>query len=707
MGVLSVGSTTRQGRIERLAASHQGSVPWKLADTALLIKEDILFMQLESFLMEKIRMSPNSRNTPRSQMQRWVALVLPLVLPTGMISAFFPNEAIAEDAVPISHGSIVNGSMAAYSLDRQIDFVKGQEGSQKVINQLIQSGKGVATRDVLRRSYSLEQLTGSKKKVDSRASLLNGKAKETFALAMSDSHLTGSLVDWLPVSAAAYRLSGDGAIKTWIVNQLSEISSWDKLQRPGWTLTTPVGTRLPESGDGSWLATGWGVRAIADTLEILPENDVPSDIKSKIDDLLIREIKEITADWELKRQWFVKNGAVTSNQWVLPTTGLIRACIVVGKDRFREAYELGVSNILKTLDASGSKGEWDEGLTYATMTLPEILHTARAMASIGDDRLINHPYLQNLSTWLAHHLQPGKYLINAFDSSYNSSSPGLVGTGLLRELFSLLVLSQGDGVARWTLWHQLGGPRPTLAGIGAMLVGPTDVPPATWGIYERATRVNWRSSWEDDASGIWIRGGHERDFHDHTDRGHVSFSISGKPILIEAGTPDYGHAELDRYFKSVRGHSVLEVESKDALRKPAPITVRSLGKDGGALRVDASLGYPSLERWTRDVEFGETRLLVRDEVIVKNGKYENLIFRWHLGTPARVALTGGKRDFVASWDNTVITIRASAEVKLDQYDAEDRTLNRPEHKGNHVVLEVRSKTPISQLTITTEFRKAF
>lgn len=643
------------------------------------------------------------------KIRRGRAQTIAYVIAFAVINFAFLRAATAQDVTTIAQRapSTSIGSMeVAYSLDRQIEYMAKQSGSEKLTDQLIQSGKTIAKRDILQRSYSLDQLTKSKKTVDSRAGLLNGKAKETFALAMSDAHLTSSLVEWLPVSAAAYRLTGDDAIKRWIMNQLSEIGSWDKLQRPGWTLTSP-GIKLPESGDGSWLATGWGIRAIADTLEILPEHDVPSDLKSKIEGLLIREIAGIRADWKSKRQWFVKNSAVTSNQWVLPTTGLIRACIAVGRDRFREAYELGVSNILKTLDASGSKGEWDEGLAYAVMTLPEILHTARAMASVGDDRLINHPYYKNVSTWLAHHLQPGKSLVNAFDSNYNSSNPGLVGTELLRELFSLLVLSQRDEVSRWTLWHQLGGPRSTVAGIGAMLIGPTDVPPVPWGVYERATRVNWRSSWEDDASGIWIRGGHEKDFHDHSDRGHVSYSINGKPILIEAGTPDYGHPELETYFKSVRGHNVLEVESKDAMRKPAVITIRSLGKDGGDLRIDASQCYPSLEQWTRDVEFGKTRLLVSDEVIVKDGRHEKLIFRWHLGTPGRVTLTGDKRDFIASWDNTVITIRASAEVRLEQYVAEDRTLNRPGRESKHVVLEVRSKTPVSQLMVTTEFRKAF
>lgn len=647
-------------------------------------------------------------------MKHFIALGLPLVFASGFIDFAFPNEPVAQDVSSSASGSSLKNEwnhreLVPHSplLDKQIDDINTQSrGDGEIKNKIIQSGKTVPKRGLVRRAYSLEELMESNTTIDKRAFLLDKEAKKTFALAMADMTQTRTLVDQLPLSAAAYRLTRDSTLKDWIVAQLTEVSSWDRLQREGWTLTQP-GIKLPKSGDGTWLGTGWGIRAIADTLEILPRGVLPDDLKSKIEALLIREIERITDDWKNKRQWFVRNGAVTSNQWVIPTAGLIRACIVVEKDRFQESYELGVTNILATLDAIGSNGEWDEGLDYAVATLPEIIHTARAMASIGDDRLINHRILRMVPTWLAHHFQPGKFLINSFDSHFSSSTADSSANFWLRELFSLFVTVFRDDVSRWALWHQLGGPRPTVAGAGATLVGPSDTPPVAWGVYERAARVNWRSSWEDDASGIWIRGGHEKDFHDHSDRGHVSFTISGKPILIEAGTPDYGHPELDTYFKSAKGHNVLEVESNGTMRKPAPITIQSLGKNGGSLRVDASQCYPSIEQWTRDVEFAKERLLVRDEVIAKNGQRENLIFRWHLGTPMRVTLTGGKRDFIASWDNTSITIRASAEVRLEQYVAEDRTLNRPGQESNHVVLEVRSKTPVSQLTITTEFRKTF
>ena len=56
--------------------------------------------------------------------------------------------------------------------------------------------------------------------------------------------------------------------------------------------------------DGSWLATGTGVRALADTLELLPDGSVPPELMDKLRTLLRAEIKTISEDWKLKRGWF-------------------------------------------------------------------------------------------------------------------------------------------------------------------------------------------------------------------------------------------------------------------------------------------------------------------------------------------------------------------------------------------------------------------
>src|SRR5690606_7346869 len=133
--------------------------------------------------------------------------------------------------------------------------------------------------------------------------------------------------------------------------------------------------------------------------------------------------------WETKRPWFVRGENPITNQWVLPTEGLVTACLVVGKDRFPDAYELGVANLLKALDAHGPDGEFEEGVGYASFTVTSMLHAAHIMAVHGDRRALERPFLARFPTWLVHHLQPGDMLINCFDAG-----PAYDGAARLRPL---------------------------------------------------------------------------------------------------------------------------------------------------------------------------------------------------------------------------------------------------------------------------------
>ena len=136
-----------------------------------------------------------------------------------------------------------------------------------------------------------------------------------------------------------------------------------------------------------------------------------------------------------------------TNQWVLPTEGLIRACLVLGKDRFPAEYELGVANLLRALDVQGKQGEFNEGIGYAMFTVSSMLAAAHAMAAQGDARALEHPFLRGFPTWAVHHLQPGRFRINCFDAGGARTPRNDGGTRQLLETLAVFAQSQTAGWA--------------------------------------------------------------------------------------------------------------------------------------------------------------------------------------------------------------------------------------------------------------------
>jgi hypothetical protein len=406
---------------------------------------------------------------------------------------------------------------------------------------VIASARKVAARPIVKRVHHYADIGKDRTWLDGRAKFMDGQPRQQwFGLAMSDCGTSGTLLSELPLLAFAYRCTGEETFRARIISQLEETATWSPLQRPGWQLCTPAPTPVPDDyWDGSWLATGTGVRALADTLELLPDGSVPPELMDKLRALLRAEIETITEDWNLKRGWFRRgNGVPQTNQWVLPTEGLIRACLVLGKDRHAAEYELGVTNLLRTLDVQGKQGEFNEGIGYAMFTVNSMLAAAHAMSVQGDARALEHPFLRGFPTWAVHHLQPGRFRVNCFDAG-GARTPR--NDGGARQLLETLAVFAQSQTAGWALGSLCDGPTDSLVGLLARtLTLPAEAPPC-FAFYDGpARRVNWRSSWADDADGVWVRGGHPLDGHDHFDRGHVNCIVGGKPLLIEAGVGTSG-----------------------------------------------------------------------------------------------------------------------------------------------------------------------
>ncbi|MCF6286838.1 MAG: heparinase II/III-family protein [Candidatus Hydrogenedentes bacterium] len=519
-------------------------------------------------------------------------------------------------------------------------------------NELVEKARTLADMEIIRRPKTLAEVGTHRTWLDGRSKVLEDEIRENFALAMADFAACSTLAKELPLLAAAYRLTKDHSLRDRIVAQLEEMATWSPLQRPGWSLYVP-GKRLPEDGkDGNWLATGCGIRALGNTLALLPEGTLEPELTKKITALLEIEIARVVDDWATERSWFIRGNNPVTNQWVLPTEGLVRACLMVGVEDHSDAYELGVKNLLMALDSHGKKGEFEEGLGYASFTVTSLLHTAYAMGVAGDRRAIDHPFLKNFSIWLVHHFQPGNMVVSCFDAG------GAYGTAeRSKPLLALLALCTGSRTARWALQEQVGGPPADLAGLAVSAmepVGPESAPPL-YANYERATRVNWRDSWDANGSGLWVRGGHSLDQHDHQDRGHVNFISRGRPILIEASTPSYHHPRMETHYSSGLGHNVLQLGTEFPddiveagkfapypgwqIRKGiAPITVNRLDKRGGEVMVDGTACYEGLARWKRTVAWTADAVSISDDVLLADDKKDIILFRFHLGTETEVTI---------------------------------------------------------------------
>ena len=621
---------------------------------------------------------------------------------------------LAEDAGASGAGQ------AVLSWADLLEQAKSDPALEGARTTLVESAREATASPIIRRAHTLAEVGQNRTWLDGRSEQLEPEIKEQFALAMSDFAACNALAQELPVLAAGYRLTNDPDILDRIVAQLEEMTAWSPLQRPGWTLYTP-GNRLPADGkDGNWLATGCGVRAIGNTLDLLPEGSLSADLLDRLHQLFATEISGVVDDWNTKRSWFISSDNPYTNQWVLPTEGLVRACIVVGVENHRDAYELGVANLARALDAHGSRGEFEEGFGYAQFTVTSMLHAAHAMAVAGDRRAIDHPFLKHFPTWLVHHFQPGNMVINCFDAggAYDAAER-------TRPFLSLTAMCTGDTAARWALQYQTSGPSDDLAGLAARALPPVgpDAAPPLFAVYERAARVNWRDSWDPNGTGVWVRGGHPLDQHDHQDRGHVNFISRGRPILIEAGTPSYSHPQMMTHYSSGVGHNVLQLGTEEpeeasdtgkTVSHPgwqnrggvAPIAVTRLDADGGNVTVDGTACYDGLTRWTRHVVWDKDDFTVTDEVVLAEGAEQVILFRWHLGTEEGVAISGDGKSYTVSWPDASITLTGDAPLTVTQVRLPDNTLQghdgSEDAKNFHTCVVVQTHEPVSGLQMTTQ-----
>ena len=617
---------------------------------------------------------------------------------------------------------MVEEQVALLSWAQWLDGVKHDAGLASEVAGFLDYAREVARRPIFERVYELADV-GEKGRtwLDGRYRGIPRDLQETFVLSMSDCNSSGQVLEEMPLLAAAYRLSADPVLRERTLAQLRELATWSPLQRPGWSYHDAKSKPFTDpKGDGNWLATGNLLVAIVETLQILPADAVPADLRAKLEVLLASEIEGCLDDWQVRRPWFYRWQNPFTNQWVVPTAGYLMAASFLGRAKYAEAYELGVGHLRMSLDAYGPEGAQVEGHGYGSFTVLLLWHAARWIAVEGDDRLISHPFLRHFPRWLVQHVQPGGFTINAFDQG---GGPKVVVTDGRRQvgcrvLLGLCALS-GDPDARWAVRHTAAGGPANLGWLMARSVPAADdtEEPPLWAVYDRARRVNWRSSWSEDASGVWVRGCHPDDQHSHADHGHVNFIRHGRPILIEAGACQY-HSPVGRsHFAGPFGHNLLTLGTltPDAARDcrlteyprgfPAPqgnvpITVVQLDGKGGELTVDPTTSYKgAVRQWTRRVVWDAERLGVTDTVELPEPDVIN--FRWHLGTVTAPVVTGRDLEWRVCWEAADLAITADVPLTLAVEPMQDNTLGTREPDEQtvyptHACLVVRTLHPESR-----------
>ena len=611
----------------------------------------------------------------------------------------------AQAATPVAHARVEEVT----ARDLEAEFVKG----------LQEIGAG---RRILRRPHTLPALRADSslrmkyREKPAHLSRVDEAGWERFALALADAEAARDCARLLPAMARAARLSGDPQLAEHVRAQLAELATWEPIQRGGWA----GGTSEP----GTWLGTGWGIRAIVLAAREAPAGLVSPELQQALTRRLDAEIALVREDWRTRRTWFTRIEAVSSNQWVLPLEGLLLASVHAGLDRHRDSFDFAINGLLRTMDAQGVEGESVEGMQYGGITFDSLLTAAIVAREAGDDRLVRHPWLRSFPRWYLHHQQPGGQVINAFDSQVLELDWTLV---------ARMAAELNDPGARWALQQQQhlvsdsAERRSALLDV-ALRPGPA-APPSSFFAYPVATRVNWVENESvflphpaNRVSGFWMRGGHASDAHDHADRGHLSFTVAGRPVLIEAGLYSYGSPDHPSRFKGVAGHNVLELVSDGASDSPraaggqildpahrsAPLTVHRLDPAGGEVSVDATGCYERLQGWIRRASWDAAAVTIADTVALKEP--QRIRFRWHLGEAAGSPVVEAPGELRVG--DTRVEFRTSdgTQLRATVEPMPDHTLQRGSlHSHATVVLEtadavrelsLRTRVSLSPTTLT-------
>ncbi len=584
------------------------------------------------------------------------------------------DELVSADRVKVDVAGFPgwNGKLrfAGYPWKEFFELAARDRELGNIIDGIVRAGRGAAQKGVRRRPMTIHDAKGLYSDLQLKGS---GKKREVSALAYADCSLGNFLFSGMTAAAVAARHTGDAGLKKFVLDQLEETSGWRPLQRPGWTLYTPGG-ELPArwKGDGVWLATGWGLVGLVTIMDVMgPE--IPAALRTRLLDLMQREVDAVQSDFRSGLPWYVRSKQYNSNQWAFPLIGSVYACMYMGEEKNRAAYEDGILGLAKTCLSQGNDGSWTEGYAYARMTMDLLARAVHALKLSGDGRLAQLPLMSRFSFWYGQMQMPGRRHVYAFDGSGMSGERSFASGG-----FTNAVLVAGDAGGMWMMREIFKSLPNSIDGIiyryyTSNFRPDSLAPPKTFGFFPASQILTWRTDWTDGAFALWIRGNSMNDFHSHRDAGQVTVYAGLRPVLVEAGCPAYGTADLESSYAGQKGHGILQTAGVKDRRVQArcPILVQRLDEAGGDVRILGHDAYSDVEKWVRRVVWkrgGE--LTISDEAVLsaRGAKPEgDEWFRFHTGATEPIGLQKiDDRRWRAEWPAATLEFTARQPIVLDQ-----------------------------------------
>ena len=620
------------------------------------------------------------------------------------------NQALA--AIPNSKTTPWNGQLRFVGTDWATVIANAYTApnTTSMLNEIREISRRPSLRDAKKfvRPATLEEIPPEI--LDARVATLPIGRREIFCLSIADCAQASYLMTSGVMFAVDAKASMDPAQIAMSIAMLEEINQkYIPLQRPGYTAIYPT-VAVTAEGDGVWLATGWGISAIVDILEVLGDS-VPADLRVRLDAQLRDEVKRIVIDWRDQRPWFVKSRCVVTNQWVVPTIGLIKACLFLKDPQLLPAYNLGIENLLAFLRVQGAAGEYLEGLSYAEMALIEVHDIIGSINKIGDMRCANFPFIENNWKWFAQMYMPGAMLVNCSDSP-RSTLPNYCMTVPLASLCSG-AMSSTDPNARSMMRFLYPNPQP-IASLQALKFGAfvrTGSPNAsfatlpTFAYFPNQQLVTWRSEFQpvqspQTALGLWMKGGTLSEMHTHREQGQLSVYCGERVVLMNCGTPSYSDTDYER-SASAAGSNIMQVGEvlPHGQAVFAPLTVNQLDSNGGSVSIDSSSAYVGAI-CTRDITWNISgQIQIKDQVSFNQlVPSQTEFYKFHTGSDVLVQITGSGKNWIVAWQGVSMSITTTENVVVEQSTEKDAVMEPFRHQAIHI----RAVDAVRGMTMTTD-----
>lgn len=630
------------------------------------------------------------------------------------------------------HDVVPKGAPAPTPLATRIDALKSPVSylSDATVSAALAKADTIAAGKILRRLQTTADWTDTTKRVVDTSAKYNAAMTNTgnnntlslqYAQAVSDPEASAILSEELPLVAAAYRLQpAKTALKTYLESQLTEVLSWIPLQRNGWTIGTGWQAPLP-AGDGVWLATGTGLQALSILLDVLPAGTLNATLEANLRQRMRDEVALVYSDWTAGIPWYVQNGGKpASNQWIVPISGMVAAACVLG-DVPAAHYDYGVARLQQSFDLAGADGSLSEGYSYGlSWSSLSLLIANHYMKTRKSDARFAEGFSARFPEWAVAGLMPGEGFVNPFD--FYSGQHGNLSI-LQNDVTQLAAFTAGSPLV-WSMANIYTAPAAGFYGLLVrqnQLVSAPPPPPARQGLFTRSRLFVWRDNLAKTGSALWVRGGDPLDFHSHYDRGHVSFTVAGTPVLIEAGTPGYAAANKVTDYDSAVGHNILRINGNIYPgRVEAGLAAEAVTDLGGAVSVNLAAAYPALQTCIRDVVWTPSAVEIHDQFTA--GTAVSAALTLSLATPpfASSAIQQiSDREFLVTIP--AATIQWGSSPAADDFHARaisvhlvgsqpfnvtvgsrpDHTLHYRKPANPHGTLEIATAAPVTALSLVT------